>query len=639
MLVGPSTGQLVVGVNQALSFSDPSQPMRGVVLTNQSVFEVEVLLSNGSDILQPGESNYYAFPAVTRATQVITITPLAAIPSVVAPSNLVNSVIIEASDEPGSYPVFNTSLASLLSGSQEVLLATVLAHASDTVTVDLQADMLSIIVIAPMSIAYQKISCTVQGVTTGVTYPAAVLLGHAYSDFGISVMAARIEPLVDDAVTVTWSGVPIHNWYVIGTTEELSPAIVSAGSQTLDGLADLTDPATVTLVGGKDSTGTAHVVTTDSSGNLVVDATFTPSGTQDVDIVAPVDGSGYVEVDVKAPNPLPVSVASLPTGDVAITSPVDGSGYVEVDVKTPTNFPVTQVTSPWVTSVSGSVAVTGTFWQATQPVSVSGTVAVTGTFWQATQPVSGTVTADQGTTPWTVAGTAAAGSPPSGDPVLIAGSDGTDVRTILTSATGQVEIAGSVTATNPSVSATGSAVPADATMVGGSDGTDLRALATDTSGRQEVVGAAAGGAAVAGNPVLVGGSDGTDARTLLTDKQGIPYAIPSAPNTAAGDHPPNELQYVSGVGVASGTTILAGAGAGKRYRMFFAYLDNTIAGDASRLQDGTSSTANFIIARGLGATQIPYLPSGLPLGTNTAITLQTSAGAADYVLVFTIETV
>ena len=428
MLVGPSTGQLVVGVNQALSFSDPSQPMRGVVLTNQSVFEVEVLLSNGSDILQPGESNYYAFPAVTRATQVITITPLAAIPSVVAPSNLVNSVIIEASDEPGSYPVFNTSLASLLSGSQEVLLATVLAHASDTVTVDLQADMLSIIVIAPMSIAYQKISCTVQGVTTGVTYPAAVLLGHAYSDFGISVMAARIEPLVDDAVTVTWSGVPIHNWYVIGTTEELSPAIVSAGSQTLDGLADLTDPATVTLVGGG---GTPHrygpVVTTDSSGNLVVDATFTPSGTQDVDIVAPVDGSGYVEVDVKAPNPLPVSVASLPTGDVAITSPVDGSGYVEVDVKAPTNFPVTQVTSPWVTSVSGSVAVTGTFWQATQPVSVSGSVAVTGTFWQATQPVSGTVTADQGTTPWTVAGTAAAGSPPSGDPVLIAGSDGTDV--------------------------------------------------------------------------------------------------------------------------------------------------------------------------------------------------------------------
>lgn len=35
-----------------------------------------------------------------------------------------------------------------------------------------------------------------------------------------------------------------------------------------------------------------------------------------------------------------------------------------------------------------TMPVTGTFWQATQPVSLSGSVAVTGTFWQATQPVS-----------------------------------------------------------------------------------------------------------------------------------------------------------------------------------------------------------------------------------------------------------
>lgn len=56
-----------------------------------------------------------------------------------------------------------------------------------------------------------------------------------------------------------------------------------------------------------------------------------------------------------------------------------------------------------VTSITNPVAVTGTFFQAVQPVSQSGTwninaltsitnpVAVTGTFWQATQPVSGTV--------------------------------------------------------------------------------------------------------------------------------------------------------------------------------------------------------------------------------------------------------
>lgn len=48
------------------------------------------------------------------------------------------------------------------------------------------------------------------------------------------------------------------------------------------------------------------------------------------------------------------------------------------------NFPSTQ-------------AVTGTFFQATQPVSIAAPVAVTGTFFQATQPVSGTITANAGT--------------------------------------------------------------------------------------------------------------------------------------------------------------------------------------------------------------------------------------------------
>jgi hypothetical protein len=43
-----------------------------------------------------------------------------------------------------------------------------------------------------------------------------------------------------------------------------------------------------------------------------------------------------------------------------------------------------------------TTAVTGTFWQATQPVSIATmpSTPVTGTFWQATQPVSGTVTAN-----------------------------------------------------------------------------------------------------------------------------------------------------------------------------------------------------------------------------------------------------
>lgn len=61
---------------------------------------------------------------------------------------------------------------------------------------------------------------------------------------------------------------------------------------------------------------------------------------------------------------LPVSLASVPTHAVTLTS----------------------------TTITGSVATTGTYFQATQPVSIATmpSTPVTGTFWQATQPVSGT---------------------------------------------------------------------------------------------------------------------------------------------------------------------------------------------------------------------------------------------------------
>jgi hypothetical protein len=72
-----------------------------------------------------------------------------------------------------------------------------------------------------------------------------------------------------------------------------------------------------------------------------------------------------------------VSVSNFPA-----TQPVSGSVSVS-------NFPATQ-------------AVTGTFWQATQPV--SGTVEVTNDVGNPL-PISGTVTANQGTSPWIVSST------------------------------------------------------------------------------------------------------------------------------------------------------------------------------------------------------------------------------------------
>ena len=55
-----------------------------------------------------------------------------------------------------------------------------------------------------------------------------------------------------------------------------------------------------------------------------------------------------------------------------------------------------QATQPVSIASMPSTPVTGTFWQATQPVSIASmpSTPVTGTFWQATQPVSGTVTAN-----------------------------------------------------------------------------------------------------------------------------------------------------------------------------------------------------------------------------------------------------
>jgi hypothetical protein len=57
-------------------------------------------------------------------------------------------------------------------------------------------------------------------------------------------------------------------------------------------------------------------------------------------------------------------------------------------------------------------------------------------------------------------------------------------------------------------------------LIAGYDGTNVQDIATDTSGRAKVVGAAAAGTAIAGNPVQVGGSDGTNARALLQDQLG-----------------------------------------------------------------------------------------------------------------------
>lgn len=72
----------------------------------------------------------------------------------------------------------------------------------------------------------------------------------------------------------------------------------------------------------------------------------------------------------------------------------------------------------------------------------------------------------------------------------VGGSDGTDLRTIATDTTGAVKLAAGTntigyvhdTAVEAAIGTTGNAVPTNVLQVGGSDGTDLRTLLTDTDG-------------------------------------------------------------------------------------------------------------------------------------------------------------
>ena len=114
------------------------------------------------------------------------------------------------------------------------------------------------------------------------------------------------------------------------------------------------------------------------------------------------DGEPHVRVDLGSDN---ITI----TGDVNILDNIRVNNTEEQSIPvhlTDDPIGVTQSTSPWVISkdtntnastnpiyvnfTNGTIGVTGTFWQTTQPVSIATmpTTPVTGTFWQATQPVS-----------------------------------------------------------------------------------------------------------------------------------------------------------------------------------------------------------------------------------------------------------
>jgi hypothetical protein len=220
-------------------------------------------------------------------------------------------------------------------------------------------------------------------------------------------------------------------------------------------LADTPPPGTVKI---KDSSGNAIDAT---GGSLNVNVTGT-SATQPV--------SGSVSV-TNFPATQPVSAASLPLPAGASTSALQTSGnssLSSIDTKLGGTLSV---------DASGhTVPVSGTFWQATQPISASSLPLPAGAATAANQATANSSLASidsKLTSPLTANTNLRDGS---GNAI---GSSGGALNVAITSGGG----------TNPSVGATGAAVPASANFLGAQDGSgNLLGLRASTGGALKIDG-------------------------------------------------------------------------------------------------------------------------------------------------------
>lgn len=178
--------------------------------------------------------------------------------------------------------------------------------------------------------------------------------------------------------------------------------------------------------------------------------------------------------------------------------------------------------------------------------------------------------------------------------------------------------------------ASGAAVTGNPVLVAGSDGTNARTLNTDSSGRQVAVGAAAHGATAAGNPVLVAGYAGTSnptavsngqAAQLLADTIGRQIVFPYT-------NPENLLQGKVGWSDNLQHTVIAAQGAGVRTYLTSVTVSNANSATSTDvfLQDGVTSLYNFQVPA--NSTVTITFPAPLRGSANTAWNFVSSAGVA-----------
>lgn len=137
--------------------------------------------------------------------------------------------------------------------------------------------------------------------------------------------------------------------------------------------------------------------------------------------------------------------------------------------------------------------------------------------------------------------------------------------------------------------------------------------------------------------IQVGGTDTLEIRALRMNRQGLPYTIPSAPSTVAGDHPPNELLSAAGTFAANG--IFLPVVLGKRYRIFSVMCAAEVAGLSFAL-NSSGAVATFYVGTSLNAGYMGYGPSGVPLDTGASVNFVLIAGAGSTLvsIVYTLET-
>jgi hypothetical protein len=349
--------------------------------------------------------------------------------------------------------------------------------------------------------------------------------------------------------------------------------------------------------------------------------------------------SSLSSIDAKIPSGLTMSgdrlKVDIPAGSASLTNTELRASAVPVSLTstTITNFPTTQ-------------AVTGAFYQATQPVSIASmpTTPVTGTFWQSTQPVS-IASSVAVTGPLTDTQLRATALPVSGtfyqstQPVSIASMPTTPVTGTFWQTTQPVSIASSVAVTGPltdtQIRATALPVSLTSTTITNFPasqavtGTFFQATQPVSIAASVSVTGPLTDTQLRATPLPISGTvtANTGLTQPLTDTQlratALPVSIASALTTNA-TLAAETTKVIGTVNIAASQSITANAGTNLNTSLLA--LDSTVAKDASLTTLNTSVNTLLKPASTLSAVttvgSVTSITNALPTGTNSIGTVQ-----------------